>query len=55
MLLVIVNSIVQVADPEAEKNFPGRVLVVLLKKQGKLTLKILMNFQMMRKSSFIMD
>ena len=47
--------IVQVADAEVEKNCPGIMLVVLVSKQSEETLKLLVNFQMMRKSSFIMD
>ena len=47
--------IVQVADAEAEKKLPGPMLVVLVKKQSEETLKLLVNFQIMRKSSFIID
>ena len=46
---------VQVADAEAEKNCLGLMLMVLVKKQSEETLKLLVNFQMMRKSSFIVD
>ena len=44
---VYVKLIVQVADAEAEKNCPGLILVVLIKKQSVETLKLLVNFQMM--------
>ena len=47
--------IVQVADAVAEKNCPGPMLVVLVKKQSEETLKLLMNFQMMKESSFFLD
>ena len=38
---------------EVEKNCPGLILVGL--KQSEETLKLLVNFQMMRKCSFIAD
>ena len=50
-----VKLIVQVADAEAEKNCPGLMIVVLVKKQSEETLKLLVNFQMIKKSSFIVD
>ena len=43
------------ADGKAEKNCPGLTLVVLAKKQSEETLKILMNFQIIRKPSFIVN
>ena len=49
------NLIVKVIDAKAEKNGPGLMLVILVNKQSEETLKLLVNFQMMRKSSFIMD
>ena len=52
---VYVKLIFQVADADAEINCPGLMVVVLVKKQSAETLKLLVNFQMMRKSSFIMD
>ena len=42
-------------DVEAHKICSGLMLVVLVKKLREAILKLLVNFQMMRKSSFIMD
>ena len=47
--------IVQVADVAAEKICSGITLVILVKIQSEEILKLLVNFQMMRKSSFIMN
>ena len=47
--------IIQVVDAEAGKNCLGLMVVVLVKKRSEETLKLLVNFQMMRKSSFIVD
>ena len=46
---------VQVADTEADKNCTGLMFVVFINKESEETLKLLVNFQMMRKSSFTMD
>ena len=43
------------ADAEAEKKCPGLMLMVLVKKQSEETLKLLVNLQMMWKSSLIVD
>ena len=43
------------ANAEAEKNWPGVMLVVLVNKQSEERLKLLVNFQITGKSSFIMD
>ena len=43
------------ADAEVEKKCPGLKLVVLVNKQSEQTLKLLVNFQMMKKCSFIID
>ena len=43
------------ADVEADKIFLGLTLVILVKKQSEEILKLLVNFLMMRESSFIMD
>ena len=48
----IVKLIVQVFDVEAKKDCPVLMLVVFIKKQSEKTLKLLVIFQMMRKSSF---
>ena len=42
------------ADAEAEKNYLGPILLALANKSEE-TLKLLMNFKMMRKYSFITD
>ena len=47
--------IVQVVNADAEKNYRGLMLVVLVKKQSEEILKLLLSFQMMKKPSFIMD
>ena len=44
-----------VADAEAEKNCSELMVLFLFNKQSKETLKLLINFQMIRKSSLIMD
>ena len=46
--------IVQVTDVVAVKICCGITLVILVKIQSEEILKLLVNFQMMRKSSFIM-
>ena len=50
-----VKLIVQIADVEVDKICSALMLVVLVKKQSEETLKLLMNLQVMRESSFIMD
>ena len=50
-----VKLIVQIADVEADEICSALMLVVLVKKQSEETLKLLMNLQVMRESSFIMD
>lgn len=55
ILDVHVKLIVQVPDVVARKDCPGVMLVFLVKRQSAETLKLLVNFQMMRKSSFNMD
>ena len=47
--------IVQVADANAEKNCPGLMFMVLIKNKVGKTLKLLVNFQIMEKYSFVMD
>ena len=47
--------VVQVADAEAEKNCLRARLVALAIKRSEETLKLLMNFEMIKKSSFVMD
>ena len=51
----MVKQLVQVADTKGEKNCPGLMLVVLVNRRSEETLGLLMNFQKMSKSSFIMD
>ena len=55
ILDVHVKLIVQVPDVVARKDYPGVMLLFLVKRQSAETLKLLVNFQMMRKSSFNMD
>ena len=50
-----VKLIVQIADVGADKICFALMLVVLIKKQSEEIWKLLMNLQMMRESSFIMD
>ena len=45
----------QTAPKEANKICSVLMLVVLVKKQSEEILKLLMNLQMIRQSSFIMD
>ena len=52
---VYLKLIVQVADADANINYPGLMVVVLIKKQSTETLKLIVNFQLMKKYSFVMD
>ena len=52
---VYVKLIVSVANTDAEKNCSRIMFVVLTKKQSEKTLKLLVDFQMMKKFSFFMN